>query len=308
MMRAVRFACQLSFQLTPKTQAALKQESHRLEIVSKERIMTEFNKILLSNEPARALYLLDETRLLDYILPELQALQGTEIIQGQSHKDNFIHTLQVLTNISKASDKLWLRWAALLHDIAKPRTKRFNPKVGFTFHGHEDLGARMVPSIFRKLKLPLKQPMRYVQKLVRLHLRPIALAQDIVTDSAIRRLMHDAGEEIDDLMTLCRADITSKNDRKVRAYFRNFEKVEEKIKTVKKKDFIRNLQPVIEGNTIMGTFGIGPSREVGLIKKALKDAVLDGTVPNEYQPLYDYMLKIGAQHQLKKINKNLDNE
>lgn len=303
MMRAIRFACQLSFQLTPDTKKALQKEASRLQIVSKERINTELNKILLSPHPSHGFFLLDETHLLDYILPELQALKGRETIQGQSHKDNFIHTLQVLTNVSKMSDNLWLRWAALLHDIAKPRTKRFHPKIGFTFHGHEELGARMVPHLFRRLRLPLNHHMRYVKKLVRLHLRPIALAKEIVTDSAVRRLMHDAGEEIDDLMTLCRADITSKNDRKVRAYLHNFELVEQKIEAVKKKDYIRTLQPVIDGNTIMKTFGLGPCREIGLLKKALKDAVLDGIIPNEKEPLHHYMVKIAAQHGLQPLKK-----
>lgn len=305
MMRAVRFACQLSFSLHPSLHEALKKESSRLEIVSKERIITELNKIILSNEPARGFYLLDETYLLDHILPELQALKGVEKIQGRSHKDNFIHTLQVLTNLAAMSNDLWLRWAAILHDIAKAKTKRFHPKVGFTFHGHEELGARMVPKIFRRLKLPLNGPMRYVQKLVRLHLRPIAIAQDIVTDSAVRRLMHDAGEDINDLMTLCRADITSKNSQKVRTYFHNFEKVEAKIAMVTEKDFIRNLQPVIDGDEIMAIFELKPSREVGFLKKALKEAVIDGVVPNEHDPLYTYLIAIAEKHGLSPVKPSI---
>ncbi|MEM7362272.1 MAG: HD domain-containing protein [Bacteroidota bacterium] len=302
MMRAIRFACQLSFTLHPTLHTALEKESNRLTIVSKERIITELNKIILSNEPARGFYLLNETYLLGHILPELQALQGIETIQGKLHKDNFIHTLQVLTNVSQMSDNLWLRWAALLHDIAKAATKRFHPKIGFTFHGHEELGARMVPQLFRRLKLPLNHHMRYVQKLVRLHLRPIAIAQDTVTDTAVRRLMHDAGEHINDLMTLCRADITSKNSQRVRKYLHNFEKVENKIAAVEQKDFIRNLQPIINGEQIMKIFDLPPCQQVGILKKALKEAVLDGSVPNEKKALYTYLIQIAKKHNLSPVD------
>ena len=298
MMRAIRFACQLAFQLTPATHQAIANTAHRLEIVSMERIMTEFNKILTSSQARRGLFLLDQTRLLDKILPELQALKGREVIGKHSHKDNFLHTLEVLNNVTKVSDDLWLRWAALLHDIAKPRTKRFNPKIGFTFHGHEELGARMIPRIFKRLRLPLQEAMRYVQKLVRLHLRPIILAQDIVTDSAVRRLIHDAGTDIDDLMKLCRADITSKNPHRVRLYFGNFERVEEKIAEVKASDFIRSLQPVIDGTFIMKTFDLTPSAQVGRLKKALKEAVIDGSVANERGALYQFLLKKAAEEGL----------
>ncbi len=294
MLRAVRFAVQLNMIIAPGTLAALKEQAARIEIISQERIIAELNKIMLSPQPAYGLELLHQVGLLKLIFPELVALQGTETIQGQSHKDNFWHTLQVVENVAKVSGDLWLRWAAVLHDIAKPRTKRFDPAVGFTFHGHEDLGARMVPKIFRRLKLPMQDNMTYVQKLVRLHLRPIALVQEEVSDSAVRRLIYEAGEALEDLMLLCRADITSKNDAKVKRYLQNFDRVEEKIQLVEEKDALRNFQPVITGEMIMRTFGIPPSKLVGELKEAIRDAVLEGVLKNEYEEAYKYMLTLGA--------------
>lgn len=300
MLRGIRFACQLRFTLLPPLLEAIRQEASRIGIVSKERITTEFNKILLSDHPAKGIRLLDETGLLKLILPELVRLKGTDRINEHTHKDNFKHTLKVLENVSRVSKDLWLRWVALLHDVAKPQTKHFDLRTGFSFHGHEELGARMVPGIFKKMRLPLNDKMRYVKKLVRLHLRPIALSNE-VTDSAVRRLIYDAGEALEDLMLFCKADITSKNEKKVVQYLNNLEGVEAKIKQVKEHDAIINLQPVIDGHIIMKTYGLKPSRQVGIIKKALKDAVLEGIVSNEYAPLYNYMLDVGAQHGLKPL-------
>lgn len=293
MMRAIRFAVQLHFTISPTTLAAIQQNADRIKIVSQERITGELNKIMATKIPSYGLKLLLQTGLLALIFPELVALQGTETIQRHSHKDNFYHTLQVLDNVANASDNLWLRWAALLHDIAKPLTKRFEPATGFSFHSHEDLGAKMVPSIFRKLKLPLQGKMTYVQKLVRLHLRPIVLAQDVVTDSAVRRLLVEAGNELEDLLLLCRADITSKNPERVKQYLQNFDKVEKKVRQVEARDHIRNFQPVITGEVIMQTFGLKPSKLVGEIKEAIKDAVLEGTIRNEYMEASQYMLALG---------------
>ena len=297
MLRAVRFATTLSLQLDADTHAAIGQQAHRIDIVSKERIATELHKIIASPEPVRGFELLDQTGLLGRVFPQLVALKGVSVVQGKSHKDNFVHTLQVLEGVAQASDNLWLRWAALLHDIAKPATKRFDPKVGFTFHGHEELGARMVPRIFRKMRLPLNHRMRYVQKLVRLHLRPIALVQQ-VTDAALRRLLYEAGEDLEDLMVLCRADITSKNDRRVARYLANFAAVEAKLKELAARDQVRKLQPVVDGNMIMKTFQLRPSAQVGVLKKRLKDAILDGVVPNEMEPLYAYMLEVAREYGL----------
>ena len=293
MMRAVRFASQLHFDIEADTFQAIRDHASRLEIVSAERITEELNKIILSPKPSYGFKLLHHSGLLPLVLPQLVDLQGVETVKGKGHKDNFHHTLQVLDNISEKTDNLWLRWAALLHDIAKPATKRFDPKVGWTFHGHEDKGARMVPKIFRQLRLPLNEKMKYVQKLVRLHLRPIALVQEHVTDSAIRRLLYDSGEHLEDLMTLCRADITSKNHEKVKKYLRNFDKVEKRIQEVEAMDKIRSFQPVITGEIIMKAFNVPPSRVVGEIKEDLKEAVLEGLVKNEYQEAYQYMLKLG---------------
>ncbi len=301
MMRAVRFAAQLSFDIAPKTFDALSDHAERLKIVSQERITTELNKITLSSLPSYGFKLLFHSQLLHQFFPEMVALQGVETVNGKSHKDNFYHTLQVLDNVAQVSDDLWLRWAAILHDIAKPPTKRFHPKAGWTFHGHEDKGARMVPYIFRKLKLPLDQKMKFVQKLVRLHLRPIALVKKEVTDSAVRRLLYEAGNDIEALMKLCRADITSKNHSRVKRYLHNFDLVEEKMQAVEEKDQVRNFQPVITGEEIMRTFGLKPSRVVGDIKNELKEAVLDGKIRNEHPEAYEYMLKIADIKGLKPV-------
>ncbi len=295
MMRAIRFASQLSFDIEAQTFDAIVKNVSRLEIVSMERITDELNKIICSPKPSYGFKLLFHSGLLRKFFPELAQLQGVEKRDGKSHKDNFYHTLQVLDNICESTDNLWLRWAALLHDIAKPITKRFDPRVGWTFHGHEDRGASMVKRIFKQLRLPLNEKMKYVQKLVRLHLRPIALVNTQVTDSAIRRLIYDAGNDLEDLMTLCRADITSKNHEKVKKYLRNFNNVEQRVKEVESTDQIRNFQPVITGAIIMKTFDIAPSRVVGEMKEALKDAILDGKIRNEFQPALTFILELGRE-------------
>jgi putative nucleotidyltransferase with HDIG domain len=301
MLRAVRFAVQLAMDIAPDTRVAIRQNAARISIVSQERIIAELNKIVAAPMPSRGFNLLHQLDLLPIIFPDLVALQGTETIQGQSHKDNFYHTLQVLDNVAQISENLWLRWAALLHDIAKPHTKRFDPVVGFTFHGHEEQGARMVRSIFRKLKLPMQDNMAYVQKLVRLHLRPIALAQEEVTDAAVRRLIYEAGDDLEDLMLLCRADITSKNDTRVKRYLQNFDRVEERMQLVEEKDALRNFQPVITGDAIMQTFGLEPSSLVGELKEAIKEAVLEGEIKNEYEEAYHYLLALGEARGLQPI-------
>lgn len=292
MMRAVRFASQLHFNIASETKEAIGTMASRLEIVSKERIIDELNKIVACDLPSAGFHLLFETGLLEKILPEMCLLRGVEEVQGLRHKDNFYHTLKVLDNVAMVSDNIWLRWAAILHDIAKPPTKRFDPRQGWTFHGHDTLGAQMVPKIFRRLGLPLDERMRFVKKLVRLHLRPIALADDIVTDSAIRRIIFDTGDDIDHLMTLCRADITSKNDKKVKQFLKNFDYVEKRIKEVEEKDRIRNWRPPIDGNEIMEICGTGPGPEIGIIKSAIEEAILDGVIPNTKEAAMDYLNQI----------------
>ena len=295
MLRAIRFATQLNFKIETKSLESILRQSDRLKIISQERINEELNKIILADQPSRGFILLKSTHLLHQFFPEMIALLGIETIDGKSHKDNFYHTLEVLDNVAGMSDSLWLRWAAIMHDIAKPPTKRFDKEVGWTFHGHEDLGARMVPRIFTRMRLPLDHKMKYVQKLVRLHLRPIALVKGTVTDSAIRRLLNEAGDDIDDLMTLCNADITSKNEFKVKKFKKNFEIVAQKLRDVEEKDKIRNFQPPVTGELIMQTFGIGPCAEIGIIKSQIKESILEGTIPNDYEAAFSEMLRIGKE-------------
>lgn len=295
MMRAIRFATQLKFQIDPVTFAAIKANVERIDIVSAERITDELNKIILAEQPSIGFRLLFDSGLLNRIFPEMAALQGVKTQNGMSHKDNFYHTLKVLDNISRDTNDLWLRWAAILHDIAKPPTQRFEEGIGWTFHGHEDLGARMVPKIFRRLRLPLHEEMRRVQKLVRLHLRPIALTKTTVTDSAVRRLIFEVGDDIDSLMTLCKADITSKNEVKVRRYLQNFLILEEKLQQVAEADRIRLLQPPVSGDEIMTYFSIPAGREVGIIKNTIKDAIVNGTIENTHEEAWELMKQKGKE-------------
>ncbi|MCS6904074.1 MAG: CCA tRNA nucleotidyltransferase [Bacteroidia bacterium] len=295
MLRAVRFATQLDFQIAPDALESIKKNVERLKIVSQERITDEFNKIILTPIPSKGLRLLFDTRLLHQFFPELVRLQGIEIINGIGHKDNFYHTLKVLDNVAKVSDNLWLRWAAILHDIAKPITKKFDEKNGWSFHGHDDKGAKMVPGIFKRLRLPLNEKMKYVQKLVELHLRPIALVDEEVTDSAIRRLIVDAGEYLEDLLLLCKADITTRDTQKLQRYLANFEKVEQRIKEVEERDRLRNWQPPITGEMVMQYFNLKPGPLVGLIKNAVREAILEGEIPNEESIAYQYMIEKGKK-------------
>jgi poly(A) polymerase len=298
-MRAFRFAAQLNFDIDPVTFEAIQKNTERLRIVSPERISDELNKLILSPNPGYGFNLMFHAGVLKVVFPEMVELQGVTTIDGKGHKDNFYHTLKVLENVAQKSDNLWLRWAAILHDIAKPKTQRFDKKTGWSFHGHEDLGARMVPKIFRRMRLPLNEKMKYVQKLVRLHLRPIALVSDEISDAALRRLLFEAGDALDDLMTLCRADITSKNMVKVERFLTNFDRVEAKLQEIEERDKIRNFQPPVTGEVIIDYFDISPSKVVGEIKDEIKEAILEGKIGNDFDEAFRLMKEIGARKKLK---------
>jgi len=301
MMRGIRFATQLDFELAPETLDAIARNAERLKIISQERITDELNKIMMAKVPSKGLDLLYRCGLLDIFFPQLTLLAGVEILEGKGHKDNFYHTLQVLDNVAYRSNDLWLRWAALLHDIAKPPTKRFEKGHGWTFHGHDALGKKMTAQIFKQLRLPQNEHMKYVAKLVGLHLRPISLSKEEITDSAMRRLLFDAGEDLEDLMILCESDITSKNKQKVRRFLENFDLVKKRLKIVEEKDRIRNWQPPIDGADVMKVFNLPPSREVGIIKTAVREAILDGIIPNEYEAAYNYMIEKAGELGLKPV-------